>query len=174
MNPIQTQMTLKQAVKINLNHFKRVARLVCYWLLLMVILTALETVFILSAAADMRWLNWVWTLLILLGITLAIIKRRNLRKYLFSKAVRIAVPILLRVWLSERSLRLAYKLYSFSGQLESGQLVEIGDFIEKIITIREKKIEALKKEIETLEARSRRLVTEVSLMRSFRSIQERS
>lgn len=95
MKLMQTKMNLKQAVEINLNHFKRVARFVYYAALFMVTLTVIEIVFILSASAGMRWLNWVWTLLILLGITLAIIKRRELRRYQFPKAVRIAAPILL-------------------------------------------------------------------------------
>ena len=77
---MQTKMNLKQAVEINLNYIKCVARFVYYAALFMVTLTVIEIVFILSAAAGMRWLNWVWTLLILLGITLAIIKRRNLKK----------------------------------------------------------------------------------------------
>ena len=92
---METKTSLKQAAEINLNHFKWVARFVFYALLFMVTLTVIEIVFILSAAAGMGWLNWVWTLLILLGITLAIIKRRDLRRYQFPKAVRIATPILL-------------------------------------------------------------------------------
>ena len=95
MKPMETKTSLKQAAEINLNHFKWVARFVFYALLFMVTLTAIEAIFILSAAAGMGWLNWVWTLLILLGITLAIIKRRELRRYQFPKAVRIAAPILL-------------------------------------------------------------------------------
>ncbi len=74
---MQTKMNLKQAVEINLNYIKCVARFVYYAALFMVTLTAIEAIFILSAAAGMGWLNWVWIFLIASGIIRVIIKRRN-------------------------------------------------------------------------------------------------
>ena len=71
------RLSLKKEVEINLNYFKGLARFVFYALLWMVLLTGLEAIFILPAAAGMRWLSAVWILLVIGAGIFAMIKRRN-------------------------------------------------------------------------------------------------
>lgn len=90
---MQPKMTLKQAVEINLNYIKHIARVVFYAMLFIITLMAIKIVFILSTALGVRWLNWVWILLIIAGIIYAITRWRNRRIYQLGKLARLCKSV---------------------------------------------------------------------------------
>jgi hypothetical protein len=79
MKRTETEITLNQAIEINLNYIKHVARFVFYAMLFILTLTMLEASFIFLSAAGLGVLNWVLLFLIISGLIVAIRPRKRMK-----------------------------------------------------------------------------------------------